>query len=664
MKLYSRYLRTPVFLIFLATVLFQKSFAQDNTDSLKAAIKMNAADSIKLNTLNMLMNNISMEDPEYYTYNEQLKQQAQKLLAQKNISAAQRKTFTSYVGNYYNNLAVNPPNNDFAVALQNIEKAIAIYASLGEAENVAESTLSKGICYSKINMYDRAALACFEALRYFEKHDKEERIVFTNQFIGSLYYYQKNYTEAITYYKKTLTWYTAQKEWAQNPYFLGQMASASNNIGKSYINMKNYAEAEVYIKSAIEQAKGSGETFMHIMTLATYGQLMHARQLDDKAIRLYQEALSLSTDDLTKAEVMNLMGDVYLSQKKYTRAEQLYNQGLKSAQLIHSIKHMTNISKSLYELYKATGRPDKSLAAYELYTQLKDSTKLEEARNTLKEQQLEYEYEKKELLNKVAQEKKLVALTIENQKKIAKRNMLLYGFGALALLLGAVILFVVKYFRQKAIITANRNEELKQRLLLTQMNPHFIFNSVDNIQSLIYSNKEEEAINYLTRFSKLTRQILENSRENYISLEEELNMLDNYMNIQKLLYNNNFTHKVTVEEGIDPETVLLPPMLTQPFIENAIKHGLKNKAEGGIVHVHFYMQDSQLFFEVTDNGTGLVEKEQAEGKRSLSTQITKERLQSITSRKEVMIHTFNITGENNFIKGVKTFFEIPYIYNH
>jgi Putative regulator of cell autolysis len=141
-------------------------------------------------------------------------------------------------------------------------------------------------------------------------------------------------------------------------------------------------------------------------------------------------------------------------------------------------------------------------------------------------------------------------------------------------------------------------------------------------------------------------------------------MLDNYMNIQKLLYNNNFTHKVTVEEGIDPETVLLPPMLTQPFIENAIKHGLKNKTEGGIVHVHFYMQDSQLFFEVTDNGTGLVEKEKAEGQRSLSTQITKERLQSITSRKEVMIHTFNITGEHNFIQGVKTFFEIPYIYNH
>lgn len=664
MKLYSRYLCIPALLIFFVTAFAQKNFAQQNIDSLKAAIKTSIPDSVRLNTLNMLMDNISLDDPEYYTYNEQLKQQAQKLLAQKNISAAQRKIFTGYIGNYHNNITVNPPNNDFTIALRNIEKAIEIYASLGEAGKVAECTLSKGICYSKLNNYDRAAQAYFEALRYFEKHQQEERIVYTSTVIGTLYFYQKNYPEAIKYYKKALAWYVSQKGAAQDPYFLSLMASMNNNLGKAYMHMKNYAVAETHIKSAIEQAKGSGETFMHIMTLATYGQLMHAMQQDDKAIRFYHEALSLSSDDLTKAEVMNHMGDVYLSQKNYTRAEQYYKQGLKSAEFIHSMVHMTNISKSLYELYKATGRPAQSLAAYEFYTQLKDSTKIEEARNTLKEQQLEYEYEKKELLNKVAQEQKVAALTIENQKKIAKRNMLLYGVIALVLLLGAAIIFLVKYFRQKAIITANRNEELKQRLLLTQMNPHFIFNSVDNIQSLIYSKKEEEAINYLTRFSKLTRQILENSRENYISLDEELSMLDNYMNIQKLLYNNNFTHKVTVEEGIDPETVLLPPMLTQPFIENAIKHGLKNKTEGGIVHVHFYMQDSQLFFEVTDNGTGLVEKEKAEGQRSLSTQITKERLQSITSRKEVMIHTFNITGEHNFIQGVKTFFEIPYIYNH
>ncbi len=664
MNLYSRYLRLPLLLTFLIAACVQKNFAQQNIDSLKAVLNADLPDTVKLHTLNTLMEHIDMEDPEFYSYNEQLKQAAQKQLAQKNISVTQRKTFTSYIGNYYNNLTVNPPNNDFSLALKNIEKAIEIYTSLGEAENVAESTLSKGICYSKINIYDRAVLAYFEALSYFEKHQMKERIVYTNHLIGSLYFYQKNYTEAINYYKKTLDWYAAQNASDRDPYLLSQLASVNSNIGKAYMNLGEYAEAENYIKSAVRQAKASGENFMHVMTLAAHGQLMHALKREDQALIFYKEALSRSADDLTKAEVLTLMGDLYLSQKNYNSAERLYQQGLKSAEQIHSIKHMININKSLYELYKATGRPGQSLAAYEWYTQLKDSTKIEEARNTLKEKQLEYEYEKKELLSKVAQEQKLAALTIENQKKIAKRNMLLYGVIAVSLLLAAAIIFLVKYFRQKAIITAGKNEALKQRLLLAQMNPHFIFNSVDNIQSLIYSNKDDEAINYLTKFSKLTRQILENSRENYISLEEELNMLDNYMTIQKLLYNNSFTHSVTVEEGIDPETILLPPMLTQPFIENAIRHGLKNKMEGGKVHVHFYMQDKQLFFEVTDNGTGLVEKEKVEGQRSLSTQITRERLASITARKEVPIHTFNITGQHNFIQGVKTFFEIPYIYNH
>jgi LytS/YehU family sensor histidine kinase len=105
-------------------------------------------------------------------------------------------------------------------------------------------------------------------------------------------------------------------------------------------------------------------------------------------------------------------------------------------------------------------------------------------------------------------------------------------------------------------------------------------------------------------------------------------------------------------------------MLTQPFIENAIRHGLKNKTQGGVVNVRFYMNDGQLFFEVTDNGGGLVAKETEQGQRSLSTQITKERLESIAAKKNIIIRTLNITGKDDTIQGVKTFFEIPYVYNN
>jgi len=141
------------------------------------------------------------------------------------------------------------------------------------------------------------------------------------------------------------------------------------------------------------------------------------------------------------------------------------------------------------------------------------------------------------------------------------------------------------------------------------MNPHFVFNSIDNIKSLIYNKKDEQAVDYLTRFSKLTRQILENSNEGYISLEEEIAMLENYLSIQQLLYSYRFTFTIDVAPAIDTESVYVPPMLTQPFIENAIKHGLKHKPENGKVAIRFYKMESRLFFEVTDNGSGFVQAE-------------------------------------------------------
>jgi len=130
------------------------------------------------------------------------------------------------------------------------------------------------------------------------------------------------------------------------------------------------------------------------------------------------------------------------------------------------------------------------------------------------------------------------------------------------------------------------------------MNPHFIFNSIDNIQILIRNGQNNEAVSYLNKFSKLTRQILENSSENYISLEEELIMIENYLVIQQLLYNNKFEFSIEVAPSIATEMLFLPPMLTQPFIENAIKHGLKDLYSGGRITIHFYMQDNKLFLKL------------------------------------------------------------------
>ena len=203
--------------------------------------------------------------------------------------------------------------------------------------------------------------------------------------------------------------------------------------------------------------------------------------------------------------------------------------------------------------------------------------------------------------------------------------------------------------------------QIKQKLLITQMNPHFIFNSIENIRSLIYDRKNDDAVNYLGKFSKLTRQILENSSENYISLAEEVEMIENYLAIQQLLYHNKFDFNVAVQETIDTEATFLPPMLTQPFIENAIKHGLSNTTETGKIDIRFYLNDSKLFFEVTDNGKGFDASKKVENHKSLAMAITKERLVTYTRNQDFVVRTDNITDANGQVAGAKVNFEIPYI---
>ncbi len=193
------------------------------------------------------------------------------------------------------------------------------------------------------------------------------------------------------------------------------------------------------------------------------------------------------------------------------------------------------------------------------------------------------------------------------------------------------------------------------------MNPHFIFNSINNIQSLIGKN-DKEAISYLSKFSKLTRQILEYSNESHISFSEELSCMENYLKIQQLLYNQSFQYEISVSEDIDEESIFVPPMLTQPFVENAIKHGLQGMSTGGLITIGFKLVNKELWFEITDNGKGFAEKKKDSQHKSLAMSITKERLRFYHQDKPFAIDAQNILNSGGKIIGAKIKFEIPYIY--
>lgn len=146
--------------------------------------------------------------------------------------------------------------------------------------------------------------------------------------------------------------------------------------------------------------------------------------------------------------------------------------------------------------------------------------------------------------------------------------------------------------------------EMEQKALRLQMNPHFIFNALNAIQDQIRENNNKNARHSLMKFSKLMRQILEHSMEDRISIEQEVNLINNYLSIEKLTRDNSFEFTIEVDEEIDDEEEGIPPMLIQPFLENAILHGIANKESVGVVNVSFSVNQDALLVEVRDNGVG------------------------------------------------------------
>ncbi len=153
--------------------------------------------------------------------------------------------------------------------------------------------------------------------------------------------------------------------------------------------------------------------------------------------------------------------------------------------------------------------------------------------------------------------------------------------------------------------TRRKMRELEQAALRSQMNPHFIFNALNSIQSFVAKGDRQTANSYLARFAKLMRSTLYLANAQKITLHEELDMLENYLELEQMRFQNVFRYQITSAENLDLFDVEIPPMLVQPFIENAILHGLTPKNGPGMIHVDFRLEGRHLAITVKDNGIGL-----------------------------------------------------------
>ncbi len=243
-------------------------------------------------------------------------------------------------------------------------------------------------------------------------------------------------------------------------------------------------------------------------------------------------------------------------------------------------------------------------------------------------------------------------------------------------LLGAIVYWWYRY----RIDQVKKKEKLKSQYekklanvemsaLLAQMNPHFLFNSLNSIDSYIIRNESKKASEYLNNFARLMRLILQNSRSNYISLKDELEALELYVQMEGLRFGNRFEYEITVTDDIDTASTLIPPMLIQPYVENAIWHGLmhKNKEMPGKVLIRLSKQGDNILCEIEDNGIGraraqeLRAQKSSSHKRSMGMQITKDRIEMINKlyNTNTSVQVIDLDDEDGNAMGTKVELIIP-----
>lgn len=203
--------------------------------------------------------------------------------------------------------------------------------------------------------------------------------------------------------------------------------------------------------------------------------------------------------------------------------------------------------------------------------------------------------------------------------------------------------------------------------LRAQMNPHFIFNCLNSIDYYIIKNETEKASDYLNRFSKLIRLILQNSRAEYVSLKDELEALKLYMEMESLRFDDRFEYLVRISASLQLENIEIPPLLLQPYVENAIWHGLAKKSKGkNRLDLTITRQNGLLHCRIEDNGIGReaaqkLKSESTSKHRSMGMYITRDRLSALSrmqqSKADVVVT--DLKNEDGSAAGTRVEISIP-----
>lgn len=518
--------------------------------------------------------------------------------------------------------------------------------------------------YYRQQMFDEAIEVALNNRNYAISIGEEELEMRTYQILSAAYSALVSYATETGAELDTELYLDRSEEFAK--LFVASANKSDNDYikGFAYATLANMYSMREKLDSALVNyehslvyARSQKDYRLYSSRLNNIGSI-HTRlgQLEMADIK-YNESYMVAVDinnEILQARSANNIAYNALQLNNLNRARQF---ALISIELGEKLGRYGTLSQgygNLSDIETQSSNPVAALEAYKSHIQYRDSLLKEENLQRIEDLQAKYETEKKEAEIELLQNQSELQAAL-----IQTRNSQIIVVALVLLLIAAGIYLA---YQRRLDMKQKELQDSNQRLLSVQMNPHFLFNALVSIQSFVLQNKEaKDTSNFVAKFAKVTRMVLNYSREHFITLEQELDLLNEFLRLQQIRTNNKFDYHFHLDESINPSAVLLPPMLAQPFIENAVEHGiLPMQDERGSIEVSVKRKGDLLLISVQDNGAGFKHGEETTNKKSLAIKITGERfelLRKITGKP----FSFDISSnpKNTFGRGVSVEFKVP-----
>jgi tetratricopeptide (TPR) repeat protein len=426
---------------------------------------------------------------------------------------------------------------------------------------------------------------------------------------------------------------------------------------------RDFKQADSLLRKCIQISMIRKDKYYTGFALTSLGWNYYREQMYDSSTYCYEKSLKYGISGEYWGIATNALGNLGTINRDLgnpDKAIKYYSKAIEQAKKIHDYYTLSWVFEDMNKMYLMKKDTSEAYKSYVLFKQFYDSLKIRESNQGLNEARIRYEADSH---NKEVQ---FLSLRLKNNR------ILTIGFAGLVILTVAIALLLYRGSKLKTkrrISEMNRKiSELTQANLRQQMNPHFIFNTLNSIQYYMYQHDKLATNTYLTKFSSLMRKVLENSHHTAIPLRDELDALNLYLELECLRFKDKFDFEINVDDEIDTLMFKVPTMLIQPYVENSICHGLVSREGKGTVKINMKLANDHIICTIEDNGIGREAAQQIkEMKRSnhnsLGTQIASSRLDLVNSLYGTSLKTIytDLKNEKGEPEGTRVEIHIPII---